>query len=73
MVKIVTDFRVLMQLSYNIKEAKKTGNKQEIEEAQKAHDEYKELILKSEFIQTGHTVGSLDIHNYVKEYYNEVR
>lgn len=58
-VKIITDFRVLMQKAAALGRAKNTGDKDEIERAQADHDAYKELCLKAESMSTGLTFGDL--------------
>lgn len=46
--KIVTNFRVLMAKAHAVGQAKLHGTPEELEKAQKEHDEYKELCLLSD-------------------------
>jgi len=57
MVKIITDFRILMQYAYELGEAKKTGDLEKIAEAQKRHDIYRDICLDSDEMSIGLTVG----------------
>lgn len=57
--KIITDFGVLMRLASKLGKAKQKGTKTEIEAAQKEHDAYKKLCLKSDEMTTGFTSQTL--------------
>ena len=57
--KTVTSFGTLMRLASALGKAKQKGNKEEIEKAQKEHDDYKKLCLESDEMVTGFTHGSL--------------
>lgn len=59
MLKTVTDIRVLMKLAKELGNARKSGDINRINEAQKAHDEYRDLCLASDEMSTGMTFGSL--------------
>lgn len=56
---MVTDFRVLMKLAKELGAAEKSGDKERIDVAQKAHDEYRDLCLQSDEMKTGRTHGVL--------------
>ena len=59
MIKTITSLDTLMDLAGKVGKAKQSGNKEELEQAQKEHDEYKELCLKSDEMLTGFTHGEL--------------
>lgn len=59
MLEIITDFRVLMLLAHELGKAKRTNDEELIKLAQKRHDEYKELCLKSDKMNLGVTFGGL--------------
>lgn len=48
MVEIVSNFGVLLRLACDLGKAKKLGNQEDIDKAQKAHDEYKKICLLSD-------------------------
>jgi len=47
-IKVITNFGVLMRLAGALGQAKKSGKPDLIAEAQKAHDEYRDLCLKAD-------------------------
>jgi hypothetical protein len=57
--KVITDFGGLMRFASALGKAKQKGDPKEIEEAQQAHDIYKEQCLNSDEMLTGFTFGSL--------------
>jgi len=58
-VKVITNFGHLLRLATALGKAEKSGNEEEIKIAQKEHDAYKELCLKSDSMSLGVTYGSL--------------
>ena len=46
--KIITDFSVLMRLARELGKARLSGDLERIEKAQKDHDEYYEICIKSD-------------------------
>ena len=48
MIKIVTDFRVLMQLARAEAQARLHGTQEEYEKAKQKHEEYRRLCLKAD-------------------------
>ena len=58
-IKIVTDFRVLMQKAHTLGNAIKSGDAAEIAAAQADHDAYRDLCLKAEKIILGIPYGAL--------------
>lgn len=60
MIKIKTDFRVLMAHAAAVGAAKKSGDPLRIENAVKEHDAYKELCLNADEMALGITWGQLD-------------
>lgn len=59
MVKIITNFEVLMKLAHLESEARKTGNKRAIEKAIEQHEHYRQLCLQADEMQVGITKGEL--------------
>lgn len=57
--KIVADFRVLMQLAGALGRAKKTGDQELIKQAQAEHDAYHDICMRADELRTGETYGSL--------------
>ena len=55
-----TDFGTLMRLAGAVGDAKKAGDPERLAEAQKAHDEYRDLCLESDSMSLGMTIGALD-------------
>lgn len=58
-IRIVTDFRVLMQLAKLVGQAKKSGDREAIAKAEKEHDEYRDLCLRSDRVNLGVSYGDL--------------
>jgi len=58
-VKIITDFRVLMQKAHALGRAKQDGSADEIAKAQADHDAYRDLCLKAEKMNLGIPRGEL--------------
>lgn len=52
-IKVVTDFRVLMQLARAVGLAKKSGDPEALSKAEAEHDAYKELCLKADRMSLG--------------------
>ena len=48
MVKIITSFYTLMQYAHELGQARLSGDRERIEEAQKKHDEYRDVCLKAD-------------------------
>ena len=48
--KVITSFAILMQLASNLGKAKLSGDIEAIKKAQKEHDDYHELCMKSDQI-----------------------
>jgi len=59
MIKVVTDFGVLMRLAKSLGNAKKSGDQVAIDKAQSEHDAYRDLCLASDEISLG--VRSVDV------------
>ncbi|MGZ8220378.1 MAG: hypothetical protein ACXWT0_01890 [Methylobacter sp.] len=57
--KLVTDFRILMQKAHTLGKTKRSGDKAAIEAAQADHDSYRDLCLKAEKMNLGVTHGEL--------------
>ena len=58
--KIHTSLITLMRLAGKLGEARKTGDKQEIENAERRHNEYRDICLRDDVVMdTGFTVGAL--------------
>jgi len=57
--KIVASFGELVRRASVLSRAKLAGNKEEIEKAKKAHDEYKEICLMADELTIGFTHGNL--------------
>lgn len=58
-VKIITDFRVLMQKAHALGKAKLSGDETEIAAAQADHDAYRDLCLKAERMNLGIPYGAV--------------
>jgi hypothetical protein len=58
-IKTVTSFARLMQLAGELGRAKKAGDPERITAAQRAHDEYKDLALRSDEMLLHCTYGDL--------------
>ena len=58
-IKIVTDFRVLMQLAQALGQAEKSGDQDAIEKAKAEHDAYRDLCLKADKMNLGIPNGAL--------------
>lgn len=58
-VKLVTDFRVLMQKAHALGRAKQSGDADAIAIAQADHDSYKDLCLKADSMNLGVPYGAL--------------
>ena len=58
-IKVVINFGVLLRLARDLAIAEKSGDPKKIEEAKIAHDNYRSLVLDSDEIATGRTIGSL--------------
>lgn len=59
MLKTVTDLRTLMHLAKALGDARKSGDEKRIAEAQRRHDEYRDLCLSSDEMRMGMTYGEL--------------
>lgn len=46
--KVVTNFSVLMRLAWELGQAKMSGDLERIVKAQKAHDDYRDIVLRSD-------------------------
>jgi hypothetical protein len=57
--KIITSAITLLQYAKELGEAKKSGDKDRIEKAQKKHDEYKEMCLRSDYMCLGTRTGDI--------------
>lgn len=57
--KVYTSLHTLMKLAYELGQARKSGDEERIREAEKRHDEYRDLCLESDAMVTGITVGEL--------------
>lgn len=53
MLEVITDFRILMSYVKLLNDAKRTGDKVKIHEAQVKHDAYRDLCLKSDKMTLG--------------------
>ena len=58
-IKIVTDFRMLMQLAQALGQAEKSGDQDAIEKAKAEHDAYRDLCLKADKMNLGIPNGAL--------------
>jgi len=61
MIKVQTDFRVLMAHAVEVGRAKTSGDPQRLANAEKAHDAYRELCLMADSMSLGRTYGALDV------------
>lgn len=52
-ISIITDFRTLLQLARELSDAEKEGDVDKINKARVKHDEYKDLCLKADRMNTG--------------------
>jgi hypothetical protein len=52
-VKVITNFGVLMQLAKALGDAKKSGDADAIAEAQREHDDYRDLCLRADEVTLG--------------------
>ena len=59
-IKIITEFRILMQKAYALGQAKKHGDKEEIVKAQTEHNIYRDICLQANRINLGFSQKSLD-------------
>lgn len=58
-IKIVTDFRVLMQLARAVGQAEKSGDQEALAKAKAEHDTYRDLCLKADRMILGVRCGEL--------------
>ena len=58
--KTVADFGTLMRYASALGKARQNGSPEEIEEAQRKHDEYKKICLEADEMSTGYTFGTLN-------------
>jgi hypothetical protein len=59
MIRIVTNFRVLIKLAKELSNAEKTGDLNKIKIAKEKHDQYKALCLSADSMNLGITSGEL--------------
>jgi len=57
--RVVTSLKTLMILANELGKARLSGDPERIEEAEKKHDDYVEIIKKSDMMTTGLTCGDL--------------
>ena len=57
--KVVTSLKTLMILANELGKARLSGDPERIKEAEKKHDDYVEIIKKSDMMTTGLTFGDL--------------
>jgi len=58
-VKVVASFSTLMKLAKEVGDARRSGDKERLAEAERAHDAYKEICLKADELHTGYRYGDL--------------
>jgi hypothetical protein len=58
-IKVVADFGTLMRFASALGKAKQNGTEAEVAEAQRKHDEYKQVCLDADEMATGCSFGSL--------------
>jgi hypothetical protein len=59
-IRLVTSFQTLMRLAHELGKARKSGDDKRIREAQRAHDEYRDLCLVSDEMVLDCTSGYLN-------------
>jgi len=58
--KIITSWQTLMKYAKELGQARLSGDEERIEIAQKRHDDYVEMCLKSDEMYLGMTVGYMN-------------
>lgn len=53
MIKLITNFRVLLRLAKAVAVAERNGDREQITRTQAEHDQYRELCLQADEMSTG--------------------